>query len=106
MWREAHRGCRSGSDRDDYYHPWLWRCGYVLWDASDTPLDMEDLRKRLNKARPQTGAQKGRIREARKEMEKSWAERAFIYKQGGRGYWSEDDLSKVVWNEGAGTTSQ
>lgn len=38
-----------------------------------------------------------RIDTERGKMERSWQEKAVIYEAGGRGYWSEEDLSRVVW---------
>lgn len=34
-----------------------------------------------------------------KEMEESFAERSKIWHEGGRGYWSKGDTSRIVWSE-------
>ncbi|MBE3046090.1 hypothetical protein IMZ48_26835 [Candidatus Bathyarchaeota archaeon] len=31
------------------------------------------------------------------EMRKSWDERQEVWDQGGEGYWSKGDVSKIVW---------
>ncbi|KAK1762115.1 hypothetical protein QBC33DRAFT_623954 [Phialemonium atrogriseum] len=101
MWLEAHKGFRV---RDAVYHeehPRLRRCGYVLWDAPDPPIDEKVLRGHFLDARRQGLLDYLALNGARDKMNKSWTERAAIYESGGRGYWNEGDLSQVVWSEGA-----
>lgn len=97
MWLEAHKSFRV---RDAVYHeehPRLRRCGYVLWDAPDPPIDEKALRGHFLDARRQGLLDYLALNEARAKMNKSWKERAAIYESGGRGYWNEGDLSQVVW---------
>ena len=98
VWREAHLDCYQ--DDVFYYEPhsWLRRCGYLLWDHPEAPLSSKELRDIIVEAKKLNLLYHFRRndRDAKAKMKKSWRERAEIFRRGGRGYWSEGDLSQVV----------
>lgn len=103
MWLEAHR---HHWRKDVIYHPlhsWLRRCGYVIWDAPEPPLSDEELQQRFDEARRQSLLNHFRRndRALRARMKSSWRQRIAIYERGGRGYWSEGNLDRVTWMDGA-----
>ncbi|KAK4038996.1 hypothetical protein C8A01DRAFT_16975 [Parachaetomium inaequale] len=103
MWRIAHADCWREDIIFHLDHEWLRRCGYVLWDFPEALFTDDELRERILQGRQKAwidrfrrndGQLKSRIKHSRRE-------RAEIYKRGGRGYWSEGNLSRIVWTEGA-----
>jgi hypothetical protein len=100
MWRVANKPCwLDGLAYEG--HAWLRRCGYVLWDHSDTPLSDEELEQVIEEADRESLLDHFRRYDgkAKDRMKKSWRERREIYARGGRGYWSEGDLSQIVWTK-------
>ncbi|KAI0849753.1 hypothetical protein F5Y00DRAFT_268848 [Daldinia vernicosa] len=72
---------------------WPYReCGYVFWDQ-------ERLRALGSLKRAWKPAEQPAHNSTvdQEEMQRSWNERASIYKRGGRGFWSKDDDTQVVW---------
>jgi hypothetical protein len=74
----------------------LRRYGYVMWDLPRV-FDMKEVRSRVHAARRQAIAEEDEVEKARNEMESSWRDRAGIFADGGLGYWSVNDLSRVTW---------
>jgi hypothetical protein len=76
--------------------PFRWRA-YVTWDydriTAQDLLECGDYQSthRVERERQFFGPEDEPI------MKKSWDERSRIWKKGGRGYWSEGDESKIVW---------
>ncbi|KAG8156475.1 hypothetical protein KVR01_013709 [Diaporthe batatas] len=70
--------------------------GYVMWDVPRT-FDRGEVRSRVRAARRQAVADHDEVEKGRGQMERSWRERAAVYEDGGRGYWSEADLSRINW---------
>lgn len=100
LWFYAHKW---RDPRQWVYQPnnsYLRRCGYVIWDA---PVIHPKRKPKhyIVLARRQDLIDFIEQTKAKERMRRSWEERAEIYKRGGRGYWSEGDLSKVVWSEEA-----
>jgi hypothetical protein len=101
IWRIAHEDCwQRGEDliynpRHDILREW----GYVIWDAPKTLLPDEELRKKIAYARELSLLEEFRRYdyEEKAKMRKSWKERRQIFNRGGRGYWSKDDLSQILW---------
>jgi hypothetical protein len=73
-----------------------------MWDNPETSLSDEELEARVEEARKLSLLEHFRRNdhELRRRMKRSWKERAEIYRRGGREYWSEGDLSWVIWTEG------
>lgn len=74
----------------------LRRYGYVMWDVPRM-FDRDEVRSRVHAARRQAVADDDEVEKETEEMERSWSERAAIYEDGGRGYWSAGDLSQITW---------
>lgn len=74
----------------------LRRYGYVMWDVP-MMFDRDEVRSRVHAARGQAVADHEEVEKGRDQMESSWRERTTIFEDGGRGYWSADDLSHVTW---------
>lgn len=100
IWFAAHKDSFLHSVVFQPRNSHLRRCGYVMWDAPEKPIE-GGLSARLREARRQSLIDLIEVARAEDQMRRSWRERAEIYKQGGRGYWSEGDLSRIVWNEEA-----
>jgi hypothetical protein len=100
VWFAAHEDERLHSVVYQPINLHLRRCGYVMWDAPEKPID-DGLTARLRESHRQGLIDLMKLTKAEDQMRRSWEERAEIYKQGGRGYWSEGDLSQIVWNEEA-----
>jgi hypothetical protein len=104
VWHQSH-ALENYWHKDVVYHEahgWLRRCGYVLWDHPETPLSERELCEFIHKARMLDCYARCRRNDdaSRAEMKRSWEMRAKIYKLGGRGYWSDGDLSQITWTEG------
>lgn len=99
-WRYVHRHrlARNSVFAASRYR--LRLCGYVFWDAPEQGLERSAFRKRLMEAKRQGREDIKLPKGAREEMERSWKERAEVLSQGGHGYWTRGDLSKVVWDDG------
>lgn len=99
MWRLAHYDVWKQDAIYHKAHAWLRRCGYVIWDAPDAPVSDQELRLHIKRARQLSLLDHFRRRDpARKAaVKRSWKQRAAIYLRGGRGHWSEGDLSRVTW---------
>lgn len=104
MWGFAHRRCYADALVYQPGEARLRRLGYVLWDAPTRPFE-GGLRGHLHEARRQDLIDHIELEGPREQMWRSWNERTEIHKQGGRGYWSEGDLSRTVWNEEGSETS-
>lgn len=74
----------------------LRRCGYVMWDVPRI-FEKKEVRSRVHAARRQAITDHEEPEKGRDQMERSWRERAAIFEDGGRGYWSADDLSHITW---------
>lgn len=99
MWREAHKDVW---EQDIVYHDrhdWLRRCGYVLWDAPESSVSDEELRQHIVRARELSLLDHFRRNDGSRKaaMKRTWKQRAAVYAWGGRGYWSEGDLSGITW---------
>ena len=66
---------------------------YVFWDSAR---QQEHELLTLFDNLPQ-GERHEYTNEEHEAMRRSWDERSEVYQKGGRGYWSEGDLSHVVW---------
>lgn len=75
-------------------------CGYVFWDAPEPGPRRNASQKGLRMAKRQGRIDMKEPEGLREEMERSWAERAEVLRNGGHGYWTRGDLSKVVWDDG------
>ncbi|KAK2762247.1 hypothetical protein FQN54_001257 [Arachnomyces sp. PD_36] len=98
-WAHAHDDGEDFVFGPDYYG--LRYSGYVMWDnwrLSEWNIFSETFQYRNYHYLPasQSSAHPWEIR-------KSWKRRTEIYKLGGRGWWSKDDESKIVWPEKNGT---
>ncbi|KAL2132998.1 hypothetical protein VTI74DRAFT_3036 [Chaetomium olivicolor] len=102
MWYEGQKPLRQPDVINYDLHSLLRRCGYVLWDhpPETAPLSDEELQERFTEAMRQGMLEwfSRNVGIKKVNMENSWKERADIYKEGGRGYWSEGDLSRVTWD--------
>ncbi|KAF3483340.1 uncharacterized protein GIQ15_02664 [Arthroderma uncinatum] len=81
-------------------HRYLRRRGYVLWDVSRLRQEWKFLDGHY--ADPPDEAlepldDKPKLTHSMEEMRDSWKQRSKIYAAGGRGWWSKDDESKVVY---------
>jgi len=68
--------------------------GYVMWDHKR--IEDESILHTLEKAQEDDGRQPWPTDEWDK-MQRSFDKRSEIWLQGGSGYWSEGDTSKIVW---------
>lgn len=74
--------------------------GYVLWDRRR--LDEWDAMHYIrSEKRPKDLDYEWGKTQNTENMEESWKRRAVIHLAGGRGWWSADDESQVVWKKGA-----
>lgn len=82
------------------------RCyGYVMWDLPPPARTFSKRRIReLQHHVDVDGESDDDDDRAREEMKLSWGKRLSIFEAGGRGYWSEGDLSQIVWTK-EGTNS-
>ena len=86
---------------DDF--AWLRRCGYALWDFDGAggegraALGGAHLRAILTEGRKVAWLERFRRRDGpvNAAMRRSWRERRYVYKRGGRGHWAKGDLSRV-----------
>lgn len=101
MWYAAHAPSLPQDAVHELKDSWLRRCGYVLWDDPDTPLSDEALREIISEASKQGLLNHFRQNDGKAKAKKSRRERREIYARGGRGYWSEGDLSQIVWTKGS-----
>ncbi|KAK3299797.1 uncharacterized protein B0H64DRAFT_1269 [Chaetomium fimeti] len=103
IWRASHEDCWRQDVIAHADHTWLRRCGYVFWDFSEATVTDDQLKLIISRARQKAWLDRFRRNdgELKRKMKRSRKERAEIYKRGGRGYWSEGDLSQIVWTEGA-----
>ena len=103
MWQASHRDCWRQDVIAHVGHTWLRRCGYVFWDFREGLVTDRQLRRFIFQGRRNAWLDDFRRNdgELKSKMRRSRRERADIYKRGGRGYWSEGDLSQIVWTEGA-----
>ncbi|TGO47290.1 hypothetical protein BCON_0285g00150 [Botryotinia convoluta] len=93
VWRWAHQSCNSINfvlcDKHRFEREW----GYVMWDYSR----ILELRVMENEWERTDDAENGRgSRPSRESMDR----RGIIYRAGGRGWWTAEDESKVVWPDG------
>ncbi len=96
-WRWAHNSFSTvslGQTDGDYHQVREW--GYVMWDQ--VRLNEGDI---FNKPLPEREDDSKKEAEEQEEMCKSWKRRSFIHLAGGRGWWSWEDESKVLWPKGA-----
>jgi hypothetical protein len=102
MWYASHRAHWERVTWSFETHAWLRRCGYVIWDHPETPLKYAELEARMEEARKLSLLDHCRRKDPdlRCKMRRSWKERAEIHRRGGRGYWSEGNLSRIVWTGG------
>ncbi|KAH6651332.1 hypothetical protein F5144DRAFT_559149 [Chaetomium tenue] len=103
MWRASHEDCWHEDVTFHSDHAWLRRCGYVFWDFPQALMTENQLKEFLSRGIRKAWLDHFRRNdgELKRKMRRSRKERAEIYKRGGRGYWSEGDLSQIVWTEGA-----
>lgn len=103
MWRLSHKDCWRQDVIAHPDHTWLRRCGYVFWDFQEGRVADRQLRRFISGGRRKAWLDRFRCNdgELKSKMRRSRRERADIYKRGGRGYWSEKDLSQIIWTEGA-----
>ncbi|KAH6853177.1 hypothetical protein B0I37DRAFT_1701 [Chaetomium sp. MPI-CAGE-AT-0009] len=103
MWRASHEDCWEQDATFHVDHAWLRRCGYVFWDIPESTVTDGQLKRVVSRARQKAWLDRFRRNdgELKRKMKRSRKERAEIYKRGGRGYWSEGDLSQVVWIKSA-----
>lgn len=100
IWWYAHKHNFPGQLEWHADNARLRRYGYVLWDWP--PPGGKFSKRRVRELQDDVDAEEDSMEElARKmkEMQSSWAERADVFKDGRRGYWSDVDLSQtsVVW---------
>jgi hypothetical protein len=72
-------------------------CGYVIWDhtrVADNPV----FRLKLKRAKLAAEGPFGFDERSWSEMIDSLEARTNVWLDGGSGYWSKDDLSKIVWS--------
>jgi hypothetical protein len=95
VWRTAHRmSYCDGFVNSDIHRPLRMR-GYVLWDKDR--LERWGLLKECRQASP--GSRRLPSHNTFDEAwERSLQRRAQIYLHGGRGWWSEDDESRVIYS--------
>ncbi|KAF6818681.1 hypothetical protein CPLU01_13258 [Colletotrichum plurivorum] len=79
---------------------WLWDRAYVFWDLAhnwpvgiSSPFKLQPGVEVVQSDREPTAQQWD-------EMRESFHERGDIYDNGGQGYWTKGDLSRVVWSSG------
>lgn len=99
-WRIAHhrKDIRHSVHRKDMR---LIRLGgYVLWDEPESDFHLFELMGHLIRGIAvvdRTMASERRHIDARRQA--TWAARLDIYKQGGRGFWSDDGINVIEWTE-------
>lgn len=71
--------------------------GYVMWD--DWRLQKWNLFSEPFSDRNYPPLRNELTEERQREIKESWERRSEIYRRGGRGWWSKDDESKIVWPE-------
>lgn len=96
IWRYAHRRCLINKCVFLGRNARLRQYGYVMWDTPED-LDPQEACNRVREAQEERFEEHESFEKERHDMEQSWMERVSIYAKGGRGYWSADDLSQVVW---------
>lgn len=101
IWFEAHKSYPLDCVVYHKHHALLRRCGYVLWDAPEHPLDDETLQKRFSEAREKARLERKERRKTLKVQRKSWLSRSVLAQLGARGYWSDVDTRwvHVTWDE-------
>jgi len=99
-WCLAQEDCRWIDFVCHYQHDWLRHCGCVLWDESNPPVRDEDLKRYIAEALRQSLLHGLRHKDQERRMRQSWMARREICARGGREYWSEKDISCVIWTVG------
>ena len=93
-WRWAHEHVSRDSFVQYEYHRELRKRGYVMWDLER--LERWNLFGAAWESDPKVDIDYVQEYQA---MIKSFDERSEIYERGGRGWWSEGDESKIVWEK-------
>lgn len=100
IWRYAHKHKSAKRFVHQRINSRLRQYGYVMWSppCEDNEQSSErEARKRVRELQRQADDDAIEIEKHRKDMEKSWHSRLAIFESGGRGHWSEGDLSQIVW---------
>ena len=99
-WQWAHWNLSMYHAVGSYKHTCLLRHGYVMWDHTRVE-DFYNPSVEWNFHSPYSGeeAQTKRsiVENERETMMRSWQRRSDIFRKGGRGWWSFEDESQVVW---------
>ena len=97
IWRWAHPDEPSEDFFNEYDRVPLREWGYLMWDHARLD-DFGIFQTRWERSCPSD--EKSRAKDQRfAEMRASWDARSKIWLMGGRGWWSPEDPSKVVWRE-------
>lgn len=92
----ADRSCEDFIYADD--NEWLRRRGYVMWDRSRLQLELKFFDHQPCKDAPEEDDIAPLLSE--EDVEHSYKRRSEIWRKGGRGWWSKDDESHIVWPSG------
>lgn len=98
---------KRNQDREvfrSYYDPSFYDLrawGFVWWDCARLN-DWGHIRRSVSQRKIQGNSYVDYMPKdlvpSKKELVKSWGERAKVWDQGGRGWWAERDKSRIVWN--------
>ncbi len=72
--------------------------GYVFWDEARSRSHQNGIAERPEDEPRDTDA-------GQEDMMESFRERSEIWQKGGRGYWSRDDASRIIWPRGVPPSS-
>lgn len=95
IWRWAHRGETSENFVNQGNRKSLREWGYVMWDQAR--LDESDILHSPWIPPSRNLAEDRKEAKRREDMRRSWRIRSDIYNRGGRGWWSFEDGSKIIW---------
>ena len=77
---------------------WLRERAYVFWDGNR-------LRNHPDGLGEDPGDRRGYTKAEHEDMMESFDERSKVCQKGGKGYWSKNDTSRVMWPRGVAPSS-
>lgn len=99
MWRIAHQEMPL---QETSYHGSLRLVrltGYLLWDQCEDSVDEVRVADEINHMQHLSVMHYSERAIHGMGQRTSWKERTEIYQKGGRGYWSQDDVSAIDWTD-------
>ncbi len=89
-WREANAECWLADSCMLREAAWLRERAYVFWDG-------DRVRNHQYRCGGNPGYRRGYTKAEHEDMMESFDERSKVWQKGGKGYWSTNDNSRVIW---------